>query len=1176
MTQPLTLKLFGGLVIEKGGEPVTGLVTQKAEVLLAYLACHPRPHSRELLATMLWDGRSQKQALSNLRTLLTSLRRHLRPYLDVTRKTMALDWEQPIWVDAVAFQEAMDSLRESATGEEATIDDPAALEDALSLYAGDFLEGVFVDESRGIEEWIAGTRERLRQLATWAREQLAVHYLHHRQYAAGVRHARELVRLDPLREGAHRLLMRLLARDGRRNAALAQYETCRRLLQEELGVEPAAETTALHRRIARARAHPNHHLPRPPTPFVGRAAELAAIGRRLDDPDCRLLTLVGPGGAGKTRLALEAVRERRSDYLEGVFFVNLAPVGAAANLPVTIAGALDLPLHEKQPPRAQLLNHLQERETLLLLDNFEHLLAPDAGQAEEAAGLVRALIDAAPDVTLLITSRHRLRLRAEWTFPVGGMATVGDDDFHQAALPGDAVQLFTACARRAHAGFDLAGETADHVARICRLVDGLPLAIELAAASLSQHGPAAIAAALRRNLDFLASDARDAPPRHRSLRAAFAHSWTLLAEPEQDAFSRLAVFRGPFDATAAGAVAAARQPVLDALVGKSLLRRDDAGRYDLHPALHHYAREKLARRPATETATRDRHSAHYLNFLQEQETAFLRAEARRASQTIVSLLDDVRAAWEWAVHRHHWSALAHSLDALVGFFSMTGLTREGQRALETALTEIEPVAAQSPAEDTDSQAAALAGRLLTARARLLVEQGKNEPALADVERALSLDPAPAVRIAAHFQAGRALWRLSNFDDAQTRLERALSLCEDGQTPAPHVRGDILRTLGITAMHLGDFERAQNYYTRALRADEAAGSSRGQAIALNQFGRIAELKGDFREARRFYEQALPRFRESGFRRGEVAAQINLGNTLRTLGEYAVARDHLRRALALARDIDNRYQEGLALYNLGILQRLLGNHEEAWALSEQALRLTRRAEYRQGEGNTLYLRSAIALDRGDGDHAERLARQALAIHREIASPYGEASDLNLLGRIALRAGRLQQAHEHFQAALALGRDVQSEHIIADASRYLSLYCRRAGHPDDALTHAQKAADLAHKTGVRRLIGDALTVLGHASAAVGDDEAAAEAYHQALTLRRQSGQDHLAPEPLAGLARLALRAGDLDQALTHVETILDHLHRRPLHGPEEPQRILDTCRRVLTAADDPRAHAPHLTPQ
>jgi DNA-binding SARP family transcriptional activator len=365
MSMELRINLLGGLTIEQDDRPVTGLITRKAEVLLAYLALERRPHAREMLATLLWDDRTQKQALSNLRTLLTSLREHLGSYLAITRDTVALQ-DENVWLDARRFEEMLASQKQAAAP------DILILEEALALYRGDFLEGVFVRESREVEAWTIAVRERLRQQAVEAHFQLAGHYLHRRQYAHGIDHAQELIRLEPFRESGHRLLMRLLARNGQSNAALAHYERCRQTLDDELGVTPAAETTTLYERILRAKQPSTHHLPIQLTPFIGRQDELAAIGRRLDNPACRLLTLVGAGGAGKTRLALQVAGERRGDYLNGVFFIPLADV-TPSTLTAVIATTLGLTLEGKTPAQKQLVDYLRGQEALLLLDNFEHL-----------------------------------------------------------------------------------------------------------------------------------------------------------------------------------------------------------------------------------------------------------------------------------------------------------------------------------------------------------------------------------------------------------------------------------------------------------------------------------------------------------------------------------------------------------------------------------------------------------------------------------------------------------------------------------------------------------------------------------------------------------------------------------------------------------------------------------
>ncbi|MCP4421306.1 MAG: hypothetical protein GY805_32245, partial [Chloroflexi bacterium] len=318
MTQQLQLRLLGGLHITLPNKPALRFSARRAELLLAYLALNRQEHSRETLATMLWDDRSHKQALANFRALLAQLPKAIRPYLQTSRQAVLFKPDAPLWVDSLLFTEQL----QQATS-------PEELSQALDLYRGAFLDGVFVRESRGLEEWTAVIREQLNYQAIDAHLQIVNHSLHQRQYALGIGHARALLTLDPLREQAHRLLMRLLARDGQLNAALAQYESCRHILADELAVEPATETTQLQQRIAAAKQNQQKPLPSPITPFMGRKTELTQISQRLDQPNCRLLTVVGAGGVGKTRLALQAVTLRQGDYLNGTFFVPLSEVETA-------------------------------------------------------------------------------------------------------------------------------------------------------------------------------------------------------------------------------------------------------------------------------------------------------------------------------------------------------------------------------------------------------------------------------------------------------------------------------------------------------------------------------------------------------------------------------------------------------------------------------------------------------------------------------------------------------------------------------------------------------------------------------------------------------------------------------------------------------------------------------
>jgi hypothetical protein len=289
----------------------------------------------------------------------------------------------------------------------------AALRKAIELYRGDFLEGFHVRNAPGFEEWMLGEQERLRQLALQALHMLTTHHTMRGEYGAGVDYITRLLALDPWREEAHRQLMLLLARSGQRSAALAQYETCCRVLVEGLGVEPSAETTALYERI-RAAPERRHNLPPRPTSFVGREEELAVMGQHLANPDCRLLTVIGPGGIGKTRLALQVAAEQVDAFLHGVTFVPLASLLSAELLAPAIADALQLPLHGREAHKVQLLNHLRDKELLLVLDNFEHLVPT-------GLRLLLDILRAAPEVKLLVTSRERLNLRWEWVMALDGL-----------------------------------------------------------------------------------------------------------------------------------------------------------------------------------------------------------------------------------------------------------------------------------------------------------------------------------------------------------------------------------------------------------------------------------------------------------------------------------------------------------------------------------------------------------------------------------------------------------------------------------------------------------------------------------------------------------------------------------------------------------------------------------
>src|SRR5947208_7908793 len=399
------------------------------------------------------------------------------------------------------------------------------------------------------------------------------------------------------------------------------------------------------------------NLPLPRTSFVGRASELEAIDRLLEDPEVRLLTLVGPGGAGKTRLALEAAARRVDRYPHGVHFVPLASVASPDLLAPALAESIQFAVdgaHSGFSAKEQLLDYLSERSTLLVLDNFEHLV--------EGSALLSDIVERAPQVELLATSRERLNVQSEWVFDVDGLGLAENGNGSASA-----VRLFVERVKQVAPGFAL--DDSAGALRICRLVDGMPLGIELAASWVSVLSCTEIADEIAGNIDFLATSTRDVPERHRSLRAAIDQSWRLLTDEQRSAFSRLSVFRGSFDRGAAVAVSGADLRLLSELVGKSLLRRPDFGRFELHELLRQYAAEQLRPSPGEEADARERHARHYAAMLLERQAALIGPELAVARDELRGELDNLRAAAEWTLAEDEHAAL-EVLEALNVFLWM--------------------------------------------------------------------------------------------------------------------------------------------------------------------------------------------------------------------------------------------------------------------------------------------------------------------------------------------------------------------------------------------------------------------------------------------------------------------------------------------------------------------------
>ena len=535
----LQISLFGSFQVSLDGEPVIAFTSQKGQALLAFLAVEEnRPHQRETLAGLFWPEQRDSAARHNLRQTLLKVRQAIPPdYLLSTPQTIQTNPQADHRLDVAAFSRLLTACQQHPHPDLIHCPDCMVwIQQAVDLYRTDFLAHFSMGDSPVFEEWMLLKREELRREALQALYHLAAYHQNRDDYETAYDYAWRQVALDPLREEAHRQLMSILASSGRRSEALAQYKTCRRILTDELGVEPSLETTALYERIcntdlSRGEAlgdstakstiaplfprpsAPLHNLPVQSTSFVGRQTELAELTQLLNEPAVRLVTILGLGGTGKTRLALATATTQLDHFSHGVYFVSLAPLSEPEAIISAIAEAVDYPFQsDGRSPQQQVLDYLHQKQILLILDNFEHLL--------DGVELVTGILQIAPKVKILATSRERLQLRQEHRYPLHGLDVLEQGGPESGGVAA-AVELFVQSARRVQPNFEVSARESPHLSRICHLVEGMPLALELAAVWVEVLPLAdiatEIAAEIGQSLDFLETELRDVPVRHRSI-----------------------------------------------------------------------------------------------------------------------------------------------------------------------------------------------------------------------------------------------------------------------------------------------------------------------------------------------------------------------------------------------------------------------------------------------------------------------------------------------------------------------------------------------------------------------------------------------------------------------------------------------------------------------------------
>ncbi|HBX71039.1 MAG TPA: hypothetical protein DEH25_17100 [Chloroflexi bacterium] len=598
----LVISLFGPLQAKLRTENIIPTFrTKKERALFAYLVAESSPqHHRDFLGELLWPDRAEGLARTNLRQALLGIRRALQGghnpvnFLTISDDYVRFNKEHKFFLDADEFDNL---IQETNIHHHESLETCAfcaeKLETAVNLYQGDFLEDLSIPDAYSFQEWILIRREYYFRKMLMAIQTLVDFYIGQGKFKTAQKYAWQQVSVAPLEERAHCQLMKILVIDGQRGAALEQYQVCRQILATQLGVDPDITTTALYEKIKagltidppRVITQPlRTNLPAQFTSFVGRENELSWFEGCISNQVVRLITITGMSGVGKTRMAIQMGYKYLRHFADGVWFVPLEGVHTLDLLAPSIAKSLELKL-DGQNPTQVLIDHLRTKTTLLIVDNFEHLL--------DGSQLLLEILHKAPYLKILVTSQRRLSYQAAYNLDLRGLPYPQDIPHTPNIQDYAAVKLFLARGNRVYSGYQPEDTDLPYIAKICQLVDGLPLAIELAAANLRHRTCEQIASELQTNLGSLAASMEDIPERHRSIRATFDQSWTMLSEEEQDAYQRLSIFQGEFSLDVANRTTGATFAVISSLADKSLIQTNASGHYILQPLLRQYASEKL-------------------------------------------------------------------------------------------------------------------------------------------------------------------------------------------------------------------------------------------------------------------------------------------------------------------------------------------------------------------------------------------------------------------------------------------------------------------------------------------------------------------------------------------------------------------------------------------------------
>ena len=922
----LKLAFLGPPILEYGTAPIK-LKTKKTKALLIYLAVSQESCRRDLLVNLLWPESSHTKGRTLLRGSLYDLRKTTEyRWLDSDRETVHMTIDSHVWVDVLEFQKTIASYRShNHDQDELCSSCEKGLSRAAALYRGDFLQGFSLNDSVNYDEWQSSQAQRLQTEWESLIEHLIHHYLAHAKWELGKQHALRWLESDPANEAAHRYLMELYLRSGQRTSALRQYEKCRQILSDELGTWPHRSTTELYNSMrsnrlpdlpeCEPRAVP-HNLPLHLTKFIGRKREIKEIQLLIKEK--RLVTLSGVGGCGKTRLALQVASQIPADFRHGVRFVDLTALSDPAGIPKVIADALGLFTQPEVTLTEVLCGFLKEKQILLIIDNCEHLI-------ESCARLTDHLLRECIDLKILATSREPMSIAGEivWRVPSLSSPDLRDHENMNASEVSrfEAAQLFINCAKSVSAGFELTDENTSFLAYLCARLDGIPLAIELAATHVKVLSLQKICERLSGHFSVLSTDSRTALPRHQTLRTAIDWSHDLLSEKERVLFRRMSVFSGGYTLDAAEDVCTVsnRQiirtdEILDLithLIDKSLVIAD-GDRYKMLEIIRQYALEKLGE-SGNEATIRTHHANWILRFAEYADPKTKGPDQLLWFDRLTAEMDNIRGALKWCVESGEIEKGMRIAWALMWFYMVKGHYQEGfewlERLLKNGATD-DPLARVKGLNTAGCFAWFLgkrkSGYSFGKESLTLSRIADDSSQIAWSIFVLGLNADNVAQRKEHFK--ECLEHFRNNDDKWGEMQALRCLGADGkdEKTARRILKESLtlcrkieervnlswlqHDIGKLDFRLGDYQSAVERLKKSVELSREIGHGQGMAQSYERLGSVYREQNNYRLSREMYGKAISIFRNIGL-------EFMAAGTCRILVELEIRFKKWRRAAKL---------------------------------------------------------------------------------------------------------------------------------------------------------------------------------------------------------------------------------------------------------------------------------------